>query len=342
VSGRIITNPHGLQLHVGGRSRPKQTRDSHPHLFRSVRDFMKGAALPPAPDSFDYTVDSAAAQADILGNDTLGDCTAAGAAHIIEAVTSMAGAPVVLSRDQTVNFYSLTTGYNPSDPSTDQGGDEVTVCTYWQDPTKGFDGKGTHAIGGWAALTDEELADWAFVKSMAWLFPMYFGLELATPWTQIQGGGYTWDVGSPPNPSDGHCVAGLGGSDAGLKINSWGFLGTITPAAIAQFCASTNGGNLFAILTKEAINQASQKAPNAFDYAAMLTFLDQFGGNAPAVAPPPPPPPPPVPTGPATIDNVKAWGAAGINADPNNLMTKQQAIDAMNAGLDQYYPKSGS
>ena len=338
MSGRIHHNQHGLQLHLGGRNRPTQTRATHPHLFRSLRQFMTAAALPPAPDSFDYTVDSSAAQADILGNDTLGDCTAAGAAHIIEAVTSMAGAPVVLTRDQTVGFYSLSTGYNPADPTTDQGGDEVTVCTTWQQ--KGFDGQGAHAISGWAALTDEELADWAFVKSMAWLFPMYFGVELATPWTQIQGNGYVWDVGAPPNPSDGHCIAGLGGSSQGLKVNSWGFLGIITPAAIAQFCGSAAGGNLFAILTKEAINLASQKAPSAFDYPALLAFLDSFGGNAPAspTPAPAPAPAPTVPTGPATLANVQAWAAAGINAAPDNLMTKDQAIAAANAGIAMYYP----
>ena len=242
----------------------------------------------------------------------------------------------MIDAGQCVNFYSLSTGYQLGNEATDQGGDEVQVCTYWQQ--HGYDGNGTHAIAGWFALTDEELADAAFVKSVAWLFPTMFGLELADPWLQIQGDGYVWDVGSPPDNSNGHCVAGLGFNSQGLKINSWGFLGTITYAAIAKFCASKAGGNLFAILTKEAVNLASQKAPSAFDYPALLAFLDSFGGNAPA-SPTPAPAPAPVPTGAATLANVQAWAAAGIQAgDP--MQDQAQAIANVNAGLAKYWPAS--
>jgi hypothetical protein len=323
---KIHTNVHGLQLHLGGRHRPKQTRDSHPHLFRGLR----ALTLPPAPD-FDNTVLSKTALSDILANDTLGDCTSAGAGHVIDSVTADAEAPVVITAAQAIAFYSQSTGYVPGDSSTDQGGDEITVCQSWQ--TKGYDGNGAHAIAGWAAFTDAQLADPAFVKSVAYLFPLYFGIELADSWAQISGDGFVWDVGSPPDPSEGHCVVGLGGNAQGILIDSWGFVGTITYAAIAQFCSSAAGGNLFAILTPDLIDKAKNLAPSGFDYDQLLADLQGMGGNAPAPAPAP------TPTGPATLANAQAWAAAGIQAgDP--LQTQEQAIANAQAGLAKSWPTS--
>ena len=347
---RHYVNQHGIHVHVGGRKRPTQTRESHPHLYRSLRQYMTGTTLPTAPDTFDFTGPAASALAMILANGPdptappqvagtgLGDCTAAGPGHIIDVVTANAGDPVVISAADAVKFYGLSTGYIIGDEATDQGGDEITVCTYWQQ--HGYDGNGAHKIAGWAALTDAELVDVAFVKSMAWLFPMMFGIELATSWTQIAGNGFVWDIGEEPNPSDGHCViTPLAANARGLIVDSWGFLGTITWAAIAKFCANAAGGNLFAILTPEIVNAASQKAPSGFDYAALLADLDGFGGNAPATAPTPAPPVV-VPTGPATLANVQAWVAAGIQGgDP--LQSQADAIANANAGLAKYWP-SGS
>ena len=154
MSGRHLVNQHGIAIHVGGRKRPRQTRDTHPHLFRSLRSYMTGTTLPTAPDSFDYTGPASTALAMILANGPdptapagvspsgLGDCTAAGPAHIIDVVTANNGNPVVLSAADTVKFYGLSTGYVIGDESTDNGGDEVQVCTYWQQ--HGYDGNGAH------------------------------------------------------------------------------------------------------------------------------------------------------------------------------------------------------
>ena len=338
---RLHTNSHGHTFHVGGRRRPKQARHTHPHLFKSLRGYVR--TLPPAPD-FDNTTDCQTALSMILANGPdpsappqvavqgLGDCTSAGPGHIIDSITAGAGAPVVITAQQAITFYSLSTGYVLGQPSTDQGGDEVTVCQTWQQ--KGYDGRGTHAIAGWAALSDDDLADPAFIKSCAWLFPMMFGLELADPWLNIAGDGFVWDVGSLPDPNDGHCVVGLGGNAQGLKIDSWGFLGTITYAAIKQFCSSDAGGNLFAILSPEVVNKAKKLAPNGFDYDQLLADLQGLGGNAPAPAPAP------APTGPVTLAQAQSWVAAGIQQQDHELLTQADAIAAANAGLAAGWPQS--
>ena len=271
MAGRIHTNSHGLRLHVGGRTRPKVTPQTHPHLFKSM---AKYGALPAAPD-FDYSVGNTAAMGMILANGPdpsapsgaqsgLGDCTAAGRSHLIDTFTYQAGSPVVMSSAQTVAFYSASTGYVLGDASTDQGGDEVTVLTCWQNQGAALDG---HAISGFVVIDPTNVAE---VKSACYLFEnLYFGIELADSWTEISGSGFTWDVGNPPDPNDGHCVVGVGGNSDGILIDTWGFLGIMTYAAISQFCGSAAGGQLFCVLSPEIINRASQKAPNGLDFAAL-------------------------------------------------------------------------
>ena len=59
----------------------------------------------------------------MLGNDAVGDCTIAGHYHLrmnMQAVAN-AGTPLVVTTEQALADYSAATGYNPADPSTDQG-----------------------------------------------------------------------------------------------------------------------------------------------------------------------------------------------------------------------------
>jgi hypothetical protein len=261
-----------------GRKRPVQTATTHPHLFKSVRKFMTGP-LPTAPSVVDFFTGPKTALTDILGNDTLGDCTAAGACHLEESISFAAGSPVVLSATQAIGFYSLSTGYVVGDASTDQGGDEVTVLTTWQQ--KGLDGNGAHAIKGWLSV---DPTDAALVASCNWLFGgLYFGIELPDTWTNPfpSADGFVWDVGTP-DPNQGHCVVGVGSNSVGIQVDSWGLIGTITYAAIAQLCAESAGGNLFAVLTPEIITAAQGLAPNGLDWATLLADFDNAGGNAPS------------------------------------------------------------
>jgi hypothetical protein len=292
MAGRIHTNSHGVSVHVGGRRRPVVTPESHPHLFRSMSRYLTGEPLPTAPDAFDYSTSSADVQSMILANGPddsapdgakggLGDCTSAARSHIIDAVTANAGAPVVMDAAATVKFYGASTGYVLGDATTDQGGDEVTVLTTWRDQGQAIDG---HSIVGYMTLDPRNQA---LVKSALWLFEnLYYGLELADPWLSIAGSGFVWDVGAAPNPNNGHAVPALGADASGTKINTWGFLGTLTWAANAQFASSDNGGNLFTVLTTEIISRATQKAPSALDWD---TVLADFNALPPGVMTPPGP-----------------------------------------------------
>ena len=208
----------------------------------------------------------------VYGNDRLGDCTAAGAGHIIGAWRGNARngdpAPTV---EQVIAFYSKTTGYDPSKPSTDQGGDEVTVLNDWRD--KGFFADGSGKILGWANVDGANVQR---VKQAIWLFEnVYFGVELPDAWISPfpQANGFTWDVAGDANPVHGHCFAGLGYNDNGVIVNSWGMMGTVTWAAVAKYATTPGQGELHVAFSEDEIERASARAPNGFDVAALTADL---------------------------------------------------------------------
>lgn len=259
-----------------GRNRPA------PHLrtgHKMAARYFDAANMPPVPDAFDYSTLCPSPLADILGNDTLGDCTAAGAGHLIDVFTAGGGAPVAITAAEAIAFYSLSTGYVPGDPSTDQGGDEVTVLTTWRD--KGFDGQGAHAIAGFLQVDASNAAE---LKACAYYFGgLYFGLELPDTYTHPfpSSNGFVWAPGTP-DPNDGHCIVGVGGDSAGIKIDTWGMLGTLEYTAIAELCTDAAGGMVFAVLSREWIASASQRSPGALDWATLVADFDALGGTVTA------------------------------------------------------------
>lgn len=327
-----------IQHHIGGRRRPDFAKVAAKHRMSK---YMKLSQLPAAPASFSYwPLANAGAVADILGNDTLGDCTAAGACHLADVYTAGGGAPAAMTAAQAIKFYSLSTGYVPGNPSTDQGGDEVTVLTMWENG--GLDGNGLHAIKGFVAV-DGANPDLLF--SSCWLFGgLYFGLELTDAMANTSGAGFLWTPGTA-NPADGHCVVGAGGDSSGkgqIQINSWGLLGGFEMDAIAELCAQSAGGTVFVPISQEWVNAAKNLAPSGFDWTQLASdFNLDLGGNVPAPSPAPTPTPLPTPAPPGTVVTPAmaiAWGAAGLRqGDP--LQDYDQATASMTVGINAGWPK---
>jgi hypothetical protein len=251
---------------------------------------MTPAGLPTPPDDFDFGKNFPGLS-DILGNDELGDCTSAGWFHVLMAILADAGAPKTFTKDDAVKFYSLTTGYVPGNPDTDQGGNEVSVLSYLA--SKGIDGNGTDKILGFLTV-DTSNAD--EVKSLAYHFggTIYMGAYLPKQWEQVSGPGYVWDVKDSTGaacvsqPDAGHCFVGcLGANKLGLKMDSWGLPGLITYPAIDKFCCEFAGGNCFVILTQDILDRAKSTAPDGMDWISLVKAFDGFGANVPIPTAPP-------------------------------------------------------
>src|SRR5690348_8126010 len=87
-------------------------------------------ALPPAPCSLDWT--SKIPSWPMFSNDTLGDCTAAAAAHMIQCWTANAGDAVTPTDAQVIAAYSATGHYISGDAATDHGALELDVLNFWR------------------------------------------------------------------------------------------------------------------------------------------------------------------------------------------------------------------
>ena len=347
---KTVFAPH-LNANVKfGRKRPVALG---PHL-KADRYFK--ASLPAPPTSCDYTAKASVVLADIYGNDQLGDCVIAGGYHITGVETGNAGKLFHATNAQIIKDYGAIGGYVPGDPSTDNGCDEVTAMNYWQ--SHGL-ADGTKILG-WLAVDPNNLTE---VMQAMYLFEnLMFGIELPDAWVSPfpRGSGFTWDVAGAADPNNGHCVVGVGYTTSGVSIDTWGMIGTMTWKAVQTYCNSQNGGQLFVMITPDQLTSGQTKAPNGVAWTDLISDFDALGGHVPVPAPPapvpgptgptpptpvPPTPVPPTPgpTGPTpptpvTLAQAEHWATLGLNAIPR-IITRQQAINAVAAGLSKNWPK---
>jgi hypothetical protein len=320
-----IHAPHLGRDVVFGRKRSPHA----PHM--RLRDYM--AKLPTYPGSADFTAKGAPSLSQMFGNDALGDCVIAGANHIFGVETGNAGNCVVTPEAQIVKEYSAIGGYVPGDPSTDQGCDLVTALNYYVKSGQ---------LLAWLAVDG---ANFAEVQAALWLFEnLYFGMELPDAWVNPMpsGPGFTWGVAGPQDGNNGHCVPGAAYDSTGVTIDTWAMLGKITPEAIAEYATAKNGGELFVMLSPLQLPKGQAKAPNGVAWSDILADFNAMGGTVAVPSPAPSPSPTPAPAGTVvTLSLTQGWTAAGINAAPDELMTKEQAITAANvAGLAANWPVS--
>lgn len=293
---KVATHPTLGQV-VFGRKRPR-ARGMRLHLGNYLP-----RKLPQVPASGDYSAAALPSLRDVYLNNSLGDCVIAGGYHVtgVETGNASGGSPFVATDAQIVADYGAIGGYNPADPSTDQGCDEQTALNYWTQT--GF-ANGTK-LAAWAAVDGTDPAQ---AMAAAYLFEnLYFGIELPDAWISPfpSADGFVWDVGTP-DPNNGHCVAGVGYDQAkGVCVATWGLLGWITWPAIAALCTSGSGGELYVMLSPDQIAKGQQKAPNGLAWADLLADIGSLGGNPPAPAPAP------IPGG-VTLAQAQQWASQGL------------------------------
>lgn len=243
-----------------GRARPAPYR-------RLMFSSYAGPSLPDPPAFVHRGKAALPCLSNIYGNDTLGDCTAAGAGHIMGIWRGNAGNGVPApTADQVIDFYSATTGYVRGNESTDQGGDEVTVLNHWRD--NGFFADGSGKIAAWVNV---DATNPTQVRQAIWLAEaVYFGVELPDAWVSPmpQTSGFVWDVAGNADPNNGHCFIS-GSYDRLPIIDTWGEFGLITWEAIAKY-ASGPGGELHAAFSIDCINRATQKTDSGFAFEQLL------------------------------------------------------------------------
>ena len=120
--------------------------------------------------------------------------------------------------------------------------------------------------------------------SALWLFEnLYFAEELPDAYINPMPAqsGFTWGVAGPPNPDNGHAFCSEKYDQTGAYIDTWGMQGVHTWAAIAEYASITNNGELYAVLSKDAIIKGTNKAPNGVNWTQLLSDLQSTEPSRP-------------------------------------------------------------
>jgi len=173
----------------------------------------------------------------MMMNDSLGSCTisAVGHAYPVQVFSQIdkgiLGKIIEPSDDIILRYYEQWDGYDPSDPSTDQGGDETDVLNKWR--KFGFAGREL------TAYADPDPKNREHVKQAIYLFGgVYIGIQLPAGWQNAP----LWDANmGDPGSWGGHAVYVCDYDADGVTVITWGSLQKITWAGWDQYTDEVHG-----------------------------------------------------------------------------------------------------
>lgn len=219
------------------------------------------ATLPPPPAAVDWTK-GVTAWGEML-NDELGDCTIAGLGHAVQIWTVNASKEITVLDAQVLAAYESWCGYDPKDPSTDQGGIELNVLKDFK--AQGFAG---HNLTAFAAVLP---ANQIHVEQAINLFVgLYIGMDIPAYIMPDNGNvPNLWQLnpGADNTIIGGHCVYVTGYDQVGPKFISWGANYQMTWAYFAKFVDEA-----YALISKDFI-EASGLSPSGFSLMDLETDL---------------------------------------------------------------------
>lgn len=262
-SVKTIQHPSGKTFKLG-RNKPLVTG---PHLRLGNYMLRK---MPTPPASVSYINLARQFLSDVMGNDQNGDCTIAAAFHIAGMLLQNAAQPLpsqFTAATAVALYYKLSGGQ-------DTGLDEQVVFNWWQQ--HGLLSDNTHKI---TARVFVDPTDREQVQSALWLFGnLYLTAALPDAWINPMpgGNGFTWAVSGTPDFNNGHAFCGVAYDQTGVTIDTWGEFGTLTYAALTQYCNPQAGGGCYAVVSIDSINQGTQKASNGFDWSQLQADIASF------------------------------------------------------------------
>ena len=248
-----------------GRKRPLATV---PQL--KLKRYLLHSLAPP-PGTVDYSAKAQKTLSDILGNGDVGDCTVAAAFHVQDVLLTNSNAPASsdLSAANAIKLYYHLTG------GADSGLDEMLVLNYWQ--SNGLGPGDKHKIYGYVGVDPTNEIE---MKTALYLFEnLYFGMQLPADYVaamETMADGFVWGLAGPPVPANGHAFMGMAYDSRGVTIDTWGILGKFSYDAIAYYCSENQGGQLFSVLSSDAIDRGTRKAPNGCSWLQLRADLQVF------------------------------------------------------------------
>lgn len=222
-----------------------------------------GAKLPPAPLAADWS--HGITDFGEMLNARLGICTIAGCGHSVQVWSANTSAEITVPDSAILAAYEKWDGYDPNDPSTDQGGNELDVLKAWR--RDGLDG---HKL---LAFADPTVSNLEEIRQTIHLFGgVYIGVALPVT-AQTQD---VWDVapgylsGTNPNAEanswGGHCVYVPAYDPDGFTCITWGAKKKMTNAFWSAYVDEAHG-----LLGADWFK--ADEAPSGFDLAQLQMDL---------------------------------------------------------------------
>jgi hypothetical protein len=232
------------------------------HDVRTLRlaNFMARNALPVPPLTLDRA--SRIPFWGMYGNDILGDCTWAAAAHMIMMDGALEG------KVARPSVSTIETGYKKMSPD-DQGCVALDVLRLWRKT-----GIARHKIAAFAAL---DLGNVSHIKLSASMFGgVYLGVALPQSAQAQVGEGKVWDVPAAgprgmgaPNTWGGHAVNIVDYNAVGPRVITWGAVQQMTWAFL-----NTYADEAYAVLSQDWLTAPKT---SGIDFPALQAALGQIG-----------------------------------------------------------------
>lgn len=222
------------------------------------------------------------------GNDNAGDCTLAEVDHTTKATEVAAGNPEVeSSADEVLAAYSAITGYDPADPSTDQGAEMQVVRAWWRKHGVTLGGQ-KHTIALFAQINhrDLSLVKWACDQ----FGPVGLGIDFPASAMDQFNAGQPWDVVAGSPIEDGHAISMVGYDQDWVYVLTWGQVQLMSWAFFRAYVEEA-----WTQLDEEWVNKVSGTDPLAGTLYDLGQQFEQVTGQRnpfPAPAPDPQPAPP--------------------------------------------------
>lgn len=243
------------------------------HRDLKLSTYLDTTVLPPPPASFGHQ--GLITNWGMLGNDSVGDCTCAGADHGIMLWTAEgSGSPAPFTTANTIADYSAITGYNPSNPSSDQGAQIRDVLSYMQ-KTGMIDSTGKrHKIGAYVGLDHTKMSE---VLEALYLFSVVeIGINFPDTAMNQFNSGKPWTVISGAMMMSGHDVPLVGYDGTWLYCITWGKLQKMDINFFKTYCEEA-----WAKLSPEFLN-GQGLSPEGFNLAQLQTDLAEIVNPTPA------------------------------------------------------------
>jgi hypothetical protein len=236
-------------------------------------NYVNLSTLPVPPPEVDWSL-ALTSDWSILGNgpdplnppavaDGVGDCFFAAAVERIRCVTANAqAAQAALGTADALKAYTLCTGFDPNDPSTDNGTEPGQGFLFLQNT-----GVSGHKFG---PIVQIDVRNESLVRAAQWLLcGLMVGVRFPQDWELAP----EWDVTNSPIVG-GHEIFNFGyGTDQKLfgPIVTWGLVRQLTWSAAAQNITQLTGS-----VPQEWIGD-NGLAPNGFDLEALLADAQAMG-----------------------------------------------------------------